>query len=137
MAPGWTPAATLEEAANDPAQRLLVATQAGLVVGCVAVRDVEGEDRLAHLGQLCVEPVLQGRGIGRALILAAERTARDSFGAQRVEMVVIDHRDALLAWYARRGYLPTGERRLADRGTAPPLTMVVVERRIDEAVTAA
>jgi hypothetical protein len=44
-------------------------------------------------------------------VAAAERTARDLFGATRMEMTVIVQRAELIAWYQRRGYRPTGETR--------------------------
>ena len=36
---------------------------------------------------------------------------RPQFGAARIEMTVIAQRDELIAWYERRGYALTGERR--------------------------
>lgn len=32
-------------------------------------------------------------------------------GARRIEMTVVHVRDSLIAWYERRGYASTGERR--------------------------
>jgi GNAT superfamily N-acetyltransferase len=61
-----------------------------------------------HLGLLSVDPRLQARQLGRGLLTAAEDFARDH-GAKRIRMSVINVRDTLLAWYERRGYVPTGE----------------------------
>ena len=66
---------------------------------------------LAYLGMLTVDPMLQGSGLGRALIDEAERVAKDRFGADRMEMTVIVQRTELIDWYVRRGYALTGERR--------------------------
>jgi GNAT superfamily N-acetyltransferase len=66
---------------------------------------------LAYLGMLSVAPHDQGQGTGRALIAAAEATARDRFGASRMEMTVIIQRTELIDWYVRRGYRRTGETR--------------------------
>jgi GNAT superfamily N-acetyltransferase len=63
------------------------------------------------LGMLCVAPRRQSGGAGKRLITAAERTAVERFGAERMEMTVIDRRPELIAFYQRRGYVPTGERR--------------------------
>jgi hypothetical protein len=41
----------------------------------------------------------------------AERWARDEWGSTRIEMNVIWTRVELIAWYARRGYVRTGEKR--------------------------
>lgn len=111
---------------DDPVQRLLVAYRDGTPVGCVAVAD-EG-DGLAYLGQLCVEPRLQASGLGRRLIAAAEARARDDFGATRIEMTVIDSRVELIAYYERRGYRATGERRDFPVVLDPPFFMTVLER---------
>jgi GNAT superfamily N-acetyltransferase len=57
---------------------------------------------------LTVKPALQGGGLGGRLIAVAERHARDAFAATVMEMTVISRRLELIAWYARRGYEPTG-----------------------------
>ncbi len=79
----------------------------GGLVGCVYLEQA-GKD--LYLGMLSVAPRLQGRGAGRLLLEAAEAHAR-SLGCQAIVMQVISLRRELLAWYARRGYQPTGETR--------------------------
>lgn len=116
----------LEGIVADPAQRLLVAWHGRKLVGCVAVTD--RGDGLAYLGQLCVEPALQGDGVGRLLINAAERTAAVTFVATRIEMTVIESRAELIAYYVRRGYKVTGERRDFPVRLDPPLYMTVLEK---------
>ena len=116
----------LEGIVADPEQRLLGAWQGGCVVGCVAIANRGGG--LAYLGQLCVEPRLQAAGVGRALISAAERTAARSFGSDRIEMTVIDSRAELIAYYVRRGYAVTGERRDFPVAVEPPLYMTVLAK---------
>lgn len=116
---GWTHEADLldgqrtDEAAlgdmlADPAGRLLVAEEAGALIGCVSLRDQGGG--LAYLGLLTVDPGSQAGGLGRRLLEAAEEEA-GRFCAARVEMTVIARRAELIAWYERRGYRRTGERR--------------------------
>ena len=56
---------------------------------------------------LAVEPVAQGRGLGRALIDAAELHAR-SGGASVMHISVVNLRSDLLAYYGRLGYIATG-----------------------------
>jgi ribosomal protein S18 acetylase RimI-like enzyme len=58
---------------------------------------------------LTVDPGIQTRGIGSLLLAAAEGFARDALGAHAMRMTVIVQREALIAWYERRGYARTGE----------------------------
>lgn len=102
-------AVDLESLIADPTKVVIVAEASGAAVGCVQVSD-KGEG-LAYLGMLTVDPMLQGSGLGRALIDEAERVAKDRFGADRMEMTVIVQRTELIDWYVRRGYALTGERR--------------------------
>ncbi|HWK34951.1 GNAT family N-acetyltransferase [Sphingomonas sp.] len=118
----------LEDILAQPNQRLLVAERDGDLIGCVAVTGLA--NRLAYLGQLCVEPRLQAAGIGRVLIDAAEDCARRTFGADRIEMTVIERRTELIAYYLRRGYAVTGERRDFPIPIDPPLFMTVLEKAL-------
>ena len=99
--------ATLKTIVADPAQAVLLAERDGRLLGCVQVTD-KGRG-LAYLGMLTVDPALQGGGLGRSLIAAAEAEARALFRAGKMEMTVIVQRAELIDWYGRRGYLPTGE----------------------------
>lgn len=119
-----TDLATLQAIVADPAQRLLVAERDSEIIGCVQVSD-QGK-HLAYLGLLAVDPLLQAAGLGKKLTEAAERVARDVFDAKRMEMTVIDRREELIAWYRRRGYLPSGETRDFPIAIDPPLRMTVL-----------
>jgi ribosomal protein S18 acetylase RimI-like enzyme len=55
-----------------------------------------------------VKPTQQGGGIGKLMMSAAERVAREDWKCTRMEMTVISIRDDLIAWYERRGYRRTG-----------------------------
>lgn len=99
----------LMAAVDGPGQMILVAEEGGALIGCVQISD-EG-DRACTLELLCVEPRRQARGLGKRLIAAAEREAAARFEATRMEMTVIERRTELIAYYGRRGYAPTGERR--------------------------
>ncbi|MBX9707551.1 MAG: GNAT family N-acetyltransferase [Caulobacteraceae bacterium] len=143
---GWTHEADLLDAQRidedqlraaiaDAAHAILLADQGGALIGCVQVSD-KG-DRLAYLGMLTVDATLQARGLGRRLIDQAERLARDRYGADRIEMNVIVQRTELIAWYERRGYRLTGERRpfpYSDARFGAPrrddLEFVVMERSL-------
>ena len=60
---------------------------------------------------LAVDPVHQGAGIGKQLLIEAETYARDHFKAEQLMLIVIELRVELIAYYERRGYLQT-ERRM-------------------------
>jgi ribosomal protein S18 acetylase RimI-like enzyme len=97
----------LEELLRDPSAVIVLSFVADDLVGCVKVY-AKGEG-LSHIGMFAIEPRLQSRGLGGALLAEAERVAREQQGAVRTEMTVIEQRHELLGWYARRGYHPTGE----------------------------
>ena len=61
-----------------------------------------------YLGLFTVDPTLQKQHLGRGLLSAAEDFAK-VHGAKSIRMGVLSVRDALIAWYQRRGYQLTGE----------------------------
>lgn len=124
-----TDIATLAVIVDDPRQRLLIAEQDGAPIGCVQVTD-QG-DGLCYLGLLCVDPTLQAAGLGKQLLAAAEATARETFGATAMEMTVIDVRAELIAYYERRGYRASGEKRDFPIKRYPPLFMSVLVKPLD------
>jgi ribosomal protein S18 acetylase RimI-like enzyme len=75
--------------------------------GCVLLQPKTAD--ICYLGMLTIRPDLQARGLGRQLLAAAERHARERLGAVQIEMTVIDLRRELIAWYERRGYANSGE----------------------------
>lgn len=96
----------LTELLTDPSQAVLGRRDGGRLVGCVQVSSKP--DAKAYFGMLSVEPDLQGAGVGRSLISAAEDHARGVFGASFMEMTVIRQRTELIDYYVRRGYRLTG-----------------------------
>ncbi|MCW5921895.1 MAG: GNAT family N-acetyltransferase [Saprospiraceae bacterium] len=74
--------------------------------GCVSLQKKE---RGMYLGMLTVRPDLQGGGIGKKLLAAAEGHAKEQ-GCHSIYMTVFSVREELVAWYERHGYLKTGER---------------------------
>ena len=123
-----TDAATLEAILADPDARLIIALNGDSPIGCVQVTD--RGDGLCYLGLLCVEPLLQTGGLGKHLLEAAETLARDTFGALAMEMTVIDSRVELIAYYERRGYARTPERRDFPFPVTPPLHMTVLVKSL-------
>jgi N-acetylglutamate synthase-like GNAT family acetyltransferase len=109
---GWTTEADLIDGGRTDADELhallphlLVAEQDGTCVGCCALSPRGGR---GHFGLFAVSPALQGAGVGSALLSAAEERTR-ALGLAEVEMTVLSVRTELIAYYARRGYLDTGE----------------------------
>lgn len=108
--------------------RVLLASVDGNLAGTVTITDLGGGR--AYLGMLCVDPELQAEGLGRALLADAEDTAVEVFGANVMEMTVIDARPELIAYYERRGYARTGETRPFPAPGDHPFAMVVLERSL-------
>lgn len=93
----------------DPAQALLVLRDGDDIAACVSLAN--RGDGLVYLGLFTVDPLRQAAGIGRMMLAASEDHAASLFSASRIEMTVIAQRTELIAWYERRGYRLTGERR--------------------------
>jgi ribosomal protein S18 acetylase RimI-like enzyme len=104
----------------------------GNLLGCVYLS--KKLDKL-YLGMLTVGPELQGRGIGKQLLSAAETHARQT-GCNAVTMTVISVRSELIAWYERHGYRATGETEPFPTDPAfglpkQPLHFIVMEKLLD------
>lgn len=119
----------------EPDARLMLLEEDSRLLGCVWLEPA-GEDAW-YLGMLTVRPDLQAQGLGRRLLEAAEAAARE-LGARRVRMTVVQVRDSLIAWYARRGYAPTGETRPFPYGESrfgdplrDDLHFIVMEKALD------
>lgn len=109
-----------------PEKRVLLAERDGALVGTVTITDL-GQG-LAYMGLLCIDPDLQAGGLGRALVAEVEKLAASAFGATRMELIVVDARAELIAWYERRGYVRTGELRPFPLPLDVSFQMVVLER---------
>jgi uncharacterized protein (TIGR00290 family) len=100
------------------------------LIGCCQVS--AGVDRVAHLGLFAVDPRRQARGLGRRLVELSRGLAVDRFDAHTLEISVVSGQDALLGWYVRLGFVPTGEWRRfgddpGDRPLIPGLHFVVMQ----------
>ncbi|MGK5742719.1 GNAT family N-acetyltransferase [Micromonospora sp. URMC 103] len=114
---GWTHEADLLDgqrtdvdmvraAVTHPEGAVLVAEDRTKIVACCQLERRSGH---AYFGMFAVSPVLQGGGLGRALLAEAERFATEEWGVGEMRMTVIVQRHDLIAWYERRGYIRTGE----------------------------
>ncbi|MCX7057196.1 MAG: N-acetyltransferase [Proteobacteria bacterium] len=102
-------ASVLEQILALPDSAVLVLRAQSGLLGCVEVSKKDAD--AAYVGMLSIRPALQSSGLGRQMLAAAETFARHEFGARFAEMTVIEERLELIAWYERRGYRDTGERR--------------------------
>lgn len=89
-----------------PDSRVLLAESAGhLLASC----HLERRDGYAYFGMFAVDPGQQGSGLGKQMLIEAERIARAEWQCRSMHMTVIVQREELIAWYGRRGYRRTGE----------------------------
>ena len=115
---GWTTEADLLDGGRTdaPMVRDLIAAEGSVILvaddpaepgSLLACCHLERRPGSAYLGLFAVRPGMQGRGVGTALLSAAEALARD-WGVDRLELTVLNHRPELLAWYERVGFAMTG-----------------------------
>ncbi len=147
---GWTTEADLLAGARtdaaevlrllaEPGAMMLLCLQGDDLVGSVHLKKTDA--RSAYLGLFVVRPTLQGGGIGKQFIAAAERIATARFGIRRMWMTVITVRSELIAYYERRGYRRTGQLQPfpGDAGGSVPtvanLQLEVLEKHLDDSET--
>lgn len=95
----------LEHDLTRPDSRVLLAERDGVLLACA---HVAREGDAGYFGMFSVRPTLQGAGIGKDVMVEAERIAREELGVEVMRMTVIDVRESLIAFYERRGYVRTG-----------------------------
>lgn len=98
----------LAETIATPGNIVLLHEREWVPIGCVHLERT-GED--CYLGMLTIRPTMQGTGLGRQVLEAAERWAVEHWSSRSVHLTVIVQRTELVAWYERRGYVRTGERK--------------------------
>jgi len=101
------------------------------LAGCV---NLQQQGNKIYLGMFCVSPQLQGAGIGKQLLSAAEEYAK-YLQCKAIYMTVISARTELVDWYKRHGYQDTGERKpfIEDGITGKhlqPLEFMVLEKSL-------
>jgi N-acetylglutamate synthase-like GNAT family acetyltransferase len=95
----------VREAIEDDTHLLLVAERDGALIGCCYT---DRHDDGAELGLFAVDPTVQAGGVGGALMEAqAQRRAEE--GLASLDLRVLESRPELQDWYARHGFVATGE----------------------------
>ena len=141
---GWTHEADLIEGSirtDDAALTEIMESKGGVILACTS----DGEDVVGcvflenqfpklYLGMLSVRPTIQGGGIGKLLLRAAEDHAA-ALECTSIIMHVIGLRLELIAWYERAGYVNTGVHKPFPDTTAfgkprQPIDFVVLEKTI-------
>jgi ribosomal protein S18 acetylase RimI-like enzyme len=95
----------LAESMTEHGATILKYVENGAILGMVMLKNQK--DKL-YLGMLTVSPDLQGGGIGKKLLYAAEDFAKKHH-LPKISMTVISIRHELIDWYKRHGYALTGE----------------------------
>ena len=127
-----TDASAISEIIQTPDTTLLKYVEENKILGCVELRH---QNEKLYLGMLTVRPHLQGKGIGKALLKAAEVEAIKQ-NCSSIFMTVISLRKELIDWYVRHGYQLTGERKpfafTDPRFGQPKMTLefVVMEKKL-------
>jgi ribosomal protein S18 acetylase RimI-like enzyme len=114
---GWTSEADLLDGQRTDEQEIqnLIRDEGSMILLCQQNNEVIGsvliqkKAEAAYFGMFVVRPDLQGNGIGKHFINAAEQIAQQEFGVRKMTMSVITLRPELIAFYERRGYRRTGE----------------------------
>jgi len=86
----------------------------------------------AYVGMLAVHPDLQGRGIGRQMMAAAEEHARE-LGCRGVDIRVVNLREELPPFYRSLGYVETGRSEPVDApGASKPYHFILMSKELVE-----
>jgi GNAT superfamily N-acetyltransferase len=123
---------TLTSYFNDDKIIILKNTdESGHITGCVYL---EVRTPKLYLGMFSVSPLLQGKGVGKDLLAAAESYAKQ-LNCDKLIITVISSRSELIDWYQRRGFKATGEIEPFHEGTKfgipkQYIELVVMEKEI-------
>lgn len=102
----------LEQLDQHPGAVVLLAEVDGAVLGALTMHvfpSLHATGRIAWITMLVVAPVARGKGVGAALVGAAEKLAHER-GAIRISVASGIHRADAHAFYQRLGYPQSGIR---------------------------
>jgi ribosomal protein S18 acetylase RimI-like enzyme len=141
---GWTTEANLIAGGTrtDDASLQKLMQQAGSVflkytnlqqqiIACV---NLQQHSNKIYLGMFSVLPQLQGGGIGKQILQAAEEYTRH-LQCISIYMSVVSVRTELIDWYKRHGYADTGERKVFNEDEVSgkhlqPLEFMMLEKLV-------
>lgn len=114
---GWTTEADLLDGQRTDADevRTLIGKDDAIILLCMQGEEIIGsvhmqhEGHAARMGMLVIKPGMQGKGLGKKFMMAAEATAIRMWGVDKMLMNVITLRTELIAFYERRGYRRSGK----------------------------
>lgn len=95
----------IETALSNPNAYFFVINQPQALAACIYVAK---EPEYAYIGFFSVHPSLQGKGLGKHVLAQAEAFAFKNMRVRKFVMFVVSQRLELIAFYQRRGYIPTG-----------------------------
>ncbi|HEY4325192.1 MAG TPA: GNAT family N-acetyltransferase [Mucilaginibacter sp.] len=103
----------------------------GQITGCVYL---EVRTPKLYVGMFSVSPLLQGKGVGKDLLLAAETCAKQ-LNCDTLIITVISTRSELIDWYQRRGFKATGEIEPFHEGTKfgipkQHIELIIMEKKV-------
>jgi GNAT superfamily N-acetyltransferase len=96
--------ASLPGAYAPPKGELLLAKRGDHVLGCIALKPLE-PPRTAEIKRLFVRPQARGKGVGKALIEAVLKTARQ-LGYGEIKLDTLPEMEGAIALYKANGFVP-------------------------------
>ena len=115
----------------NPPESVFVKYTDESIIGCVNLQQRQNK---IYLGMLSVSPGLQGSGVGKKLLGAAEEYAA-YYNCPIIYMTVISVREELINWYKRHGYADLGQRKPFEEDAVSgkhlrKLDFMVLEKRL-------
>ena len=104
--------------------------------GCIYLRH-QPEITTAYFEMITVRRDLQGNGYGKFILSVAENCVKSQWNVDFIEMLVLEERPELVAYYNRRGYADTGRRETFPafegvRPLRPNLQLCILQKCVKE-----
>ena len=105
----------VEELIASPSSRIVLASRDRRLIGSALIQQtgdtecsIQGD--AAYFGLFAIDSSTRNGGLGKILLAECERRAAALWKSTAMSLTVISEREALIAWYERRGYRRTGAR---------------------------